>query len=291
MSAGLCFRFCGDNSIKNAIYQGQQVLTAGSDSALLDAQILLSFVLNKPHSFLLTWPEKLLSNEQLSNYLNLLARRYQGEPIAYIVEEKEFWSLPLKVSPATLIPRPDTETLIELVLEQFQGNKNARCLDLGTGTGAIALALASENANWQIEAVDFSDDAVILAQQNAKNLGLSQVDIYQSDWFSVISAEKTFDMIVSNPPYIDETDENLAQGDVRFEPKSALVANEQGLADIRYITNHARKYLIKGGKLFFEHGFEQGQAVRDILKTSGFENPQTVQDLNGLDRITWAISP
>jgi len=291
MSSGLCFRFCGDNSIKNAIVQGQQVLTAGSDSALLDAQILLSFVLNKPHSFLLTWPEKQLTDEQFSHYLCLLTRRQQGEPIAYIVGEKEFWSLPLKVSPATLIPRPDTETLIELVLEQYNDSTSVRCLDLGTGTGAIALALASENSHWQIEAVDFSDDAVTLAKHNAKNLGLSHVDIYQSNWFSAVSAEKSFDIIVSNPPYIDEADENLAQGDVRFEPKSALVANEQGLADIRYITNNAMRFLVQGGKLFFEHGFAQGQVVRDILQESGFENPQTVQDLNGHDRITWAVSP
>ena len=291
MSAGLCFRFCGDNSIKNAIFQGQQVLTAGSDSALLDAQILLSFVLDKPHSFLLTWPEKLLTDEQLTSYLCLLTRRYQGEPIAYIVGEKEFWSLPFKVSTATLIPRPDTETLIELVLEQYANSEVVRCLDLGTGTGAIALALASENSYWQIEAIDFSDDAVALAKVNAINLGLSHVDIYQSDWFSAVSTDKPFDIIVSNPPYIDKADENLVQGDVRFEPKTALVANEQGLADIRYITNNSMKFLVKGGKLFFEHGFAQGQAVRDILQKTGFENPQTVQDLNGHDRITWAVSP
>ncbi|MDP7593031.1 MAG: peptide chain release factor N(5)-glutamine methyltransferase [Litorilituus sp.] len=291
MGFGLCFRFYGDNSIKNVISQGQQLLTSGSDSALLDAQILLSFALNKPHSFLFTWPEQLITEQQLTHYITLLTRRYQGEPIAYIIEEKEFWSLPLKVSPATLIPRPDTETLIELVLKLYADNEVKHCLDLGTGTGAIALALAAENPRWHIEAVDFNHDVVSLAKQNALRLGLAHVQLYQSDWFSAVSAEKSFDIIVSNPPYIDEDDENLTQGDVRFEPKSALVAHEQGLADIRYITNNAMKYLVKGGRLFFEHGFEQGQTVRELLLKKGYKTPKTVQDLNGNDRITWAIRP
>jgi release factor glutamine methyltransferase len=282
-------RFIGDNSIANLLNQGQQILQAGSDSALLDAQILLSFVLNKPRSYLFTWPEKHLSNEQVKKFINLLTRRHLGEPIAYITGDKEFWSLPLKVSPATLIPRPDTEILVELVLEHFGDNNNISCLDLGTGTGAIALALASENPTWQIDAIDFNADAVQLAQLNAKNLELTQVNIFQSDWFTQVEADKKFNVIVSNPPYIDGEDENLSQGDVRFEPASALVADEQGLADIRHIASVSRQFLTSQGALFFEHGFEQGQAVRHLLTALGFVNPQTEQDLNGHERITWAV--
>ncbi len=282
-------RLIGDNSIANLIKQAQLLLQENSDSAKLDAQILLCFVLDKARSYLLTWPDKLLNNKQLLHFLQLLVRRIQGEPIAYIIGIKEFWSLPLKVSTATLIPRPDTETLVELVLEQYQGKKNISCLDLGTGTGAIALALASENSTWHIDAIDFNADAVQLAKCNAKCLNLEQVNIFQSDWFAQVGANKKFDVIVSNPPYIDSNDENLSQGDVRFEPKSALIADEKGLADIKHIADVARAFLSAKGKLFFEHGFEQGHAVRAILTALGYENSQTEQDLNGHERITWAI--
>ncbi len=282
-------RLIGDNSIANLLNQGLVVLQKNSDSALLDAQILLSFVLEKPRSYLFTWPEKHLNNEQVEQFINLLTRRYVGEPIAYIIGEKEFWSLPLKVSPATLIPRPDTETLVELVLEHFGYAKHLNCLDLGTGTGAIALALASENPTWNIDAIDFNVEAVKLAQLNAEALELTQVNIFKSDWFAQIKAGKKFNIIVSNPPYIDGEDENLSQGDVRFEPASALVANEQGLADIKHIAKVSRDFLTSPGALFFEHGYEQGADVRNALMALGFENPQTGQDLNGHDRITWAV--
>ncbi|PHR85483.1 MAG: protein-(glutamine-N5) methyltransferase, release factor-specific [Colwellia sp.] len=283
------FRLVGDNSIANLTAQGQQLLAINSDSAKLDVDILLSLVLNKARSYLLTWPEKKLSDKQLLEFINLLARRAQGEPIAYITGVKEFWSLPFAVSPATLIPRPDTETLVELVLELYSDSTSLTCLDLGTGTGAIALALASENSTWKIDAIDFNLEAVKLAQRNAKSLNLSQVDIYQSDWFLGIAKNKTFDVIVSNPPYIDGDDVNLSQGDVRFEPKSALIANEQGLADIKHIADKARHFLNSGGTLFFEHGFEQGHKVRTILTDLGYNNVQTRQDLNGHERISWAI--
>lgn len=288
MNTEISMRCIGDSSIEALLALGQEKLQANSDSALLDAQILLAFVLDKPRSYLFTWPEKKLNDEQVEQFIDLLARRHCGEPIAYIIGEKEFWSLPLKVSKATLIPRPDTETLVELVLEHISGD-DITCLDLGTGTGAIALALASEKSSWQIEAIDFNADAVALAQQNADNLQLAQVNIYQSDWFTKIKTGKKFDVIVSNPPYIDSNDENLKQGDVRFEPTSALVANEQGLADIKFIAKMSREFLSSHGRLYFEHGFEQGEAVRNILTTLGFEKAQTAQDLNGQDRITWAV--
>jgi len=284
-------RLIGDNSIANLINQGKKLLETGSDSAKLDVEILLCLVLDKERSYLMTWPEKMLSNEQLHHFLPLLIRRIQGEPIAYITGIKEFWSLPLAVSKATLIPRPDTETLIELVLEQYKDSKNISCLDLGTGTGAIALALASENPTWKIDAIDFNVEAVRLAQRNAKNCKLAHVNIFQSDWFAQVDTQKKFDLIVSNPPYIDCEDINLNQGDVRFEPASALVARDNGLADIKHIADMARSFLTAQGQLFFEHGFEQGDAVRSILLTLGFEAAQTKQDLNGHDRITWAVLP
>ncbi|KGJ92984.1 peptide chain release factor N(5)-glutamine methyltransferase [Colwellia psychrerythraea] len=274
-------------TIDNLIAIGQEQLTSCSDSAKLDAQILLAFVLEKELSYLLTWPEKLLADEDKQQYLALLGRRISGEPIAYIIGVKEFWSLPFLVSPATLIPRPDTEVLVESVLEQFNGLETLHCLDLGTGTGAIALSLASEQPNWHIDAIDFSLDAVRLAQQNAQNLQLSHVNIFQSDWFSALNDRK-YDLIVSNPPYIDKLDENLSQGDVRFEPESALVADEEGLGDIKHIAQRALKHLTPQGALFFEHGFEQGQAVRDILIALGYQGAQTVRDFNGHERITWA---
>jgi release factor glutamine methyltransferase len=285
------FRLIGDNSIANLTSQGQQLLAKISDSGKLDVEILLSLVLKKTRSYLFTWPEKKLSDEQLLEFIKLLSRRAEGEPIAYITGIKEFWSLPFAVSKATLIPRPDTETLVELVLELYPDNKVITCLDLGTGTGAIALALASEKAMWKIDAIDFNPDAVALAQRNAQALNLAQVDIYQSDWFKGVSKNTKFDIIVSNPPYIDSDDINLSHGDVRFEPKSALVSSEQGLADIKHIANKARCFLNTEGKLFFEHGFEQGHAVRTILTDLGYKNVQSKQDLNGHERISWATYP
>lgn len=278
-----------NHTIAGALVHGQQLIASCSDSALLDCQILLCFILKKERSYLFTWPEKQLSPTEYDQYKDLLSRRKLGEPIAYIVGFKEFWSLPFKVSPATLIPRPDTEVLVETVLELFQDKPQTRCLDLGTGTGAIALALASENPNWKIDAVDFSLEAVELAKLNAEKLELAQVNIYQSDWFKQISSGGEYDVIVSNPPYIDAEDENLTQGDVRFEPESALVAEEQGLADIKNIAQQAKNYLVNNGVIAFEHGFEQGTAVREVLSLLGYVKPQTVTDLNGHDRVSWAV--
>jgi len=277
------------NNIAMIIDCAKALLSVSSDSAKLDAQLLLCFVLDKTPSYLLTWPEKLVEQQNLEKFDALLERRIKGEPIAYILGVKEFWSLPFKVSPATLIPRPDTEILIELVLSLFAEKKQYRCLDLGTGTGAIALALASELPTWQIDALDYSDNAVALAKENAEQLNLTQVNIYQSDWFNGVAKNKKFEVIVSNPPYIDIQDENLQQGDVRFEPKSALVADEQGLADIKHIAKVARSYLTVHGAIFFEHGFDQGDSVRTILAELGYQKAETVKDLNNLDRITWAV--
>jgi len=274
-------------TLEYLITHGYECLASSSDSAKLDAQLLLSLVIDKEQSYLLTWPEKTIEAILVKQYLNLLARRQKGEPIAYITGVKEFWSLPLKVSPATLIPRPDTEILVEQVLEKFQHHQNINCLDLGTGTGAIALALCSENPSWDIEGIDYSNEAITLAQLNAKNLELSQVTFYQSDWFSAVDNNKKYQLIVSNPPYIDSEDKNLSLGDVRFEPNSALVADQNGLADIKFIAKSARSYLMAQGMLFFEHGFDQGSAVRNLMADLGYTQVQTMTDLSGHERVTW----
>ena len=278
-----------NHSIQHLVEHGRQLLVHCSDSAKIDSQLLLCLVLKKERSHLLTWPDKVIDEPLVHQFLALLTRRHNGEPIAYITGMKEFWSLPLAVSTATLIPRPDTEILVEHILDVTNGQELLACLDLGTGTGAIALALASEKPSWQVEGLDYSLAAVKLAQLNAKNLNLSHVSFYKSDWFSDVTENKLFDVIVSNPPYIEPNDVNLSIGDVRFEPKSALVADDEGLADIKYIAKIARDYLSTKGKLFFEHGFEQGGAVRTILIRYGYRQVQTVKDLSGHERVTWAV--
>lgn len=284
---GLSVEHLSSMTIAKLVTFGEQLLLPHSDSAKLDTELLICFVIDKSTSFLLTWPEHKLSLEQTTQFVELLSRRFQGEPIAYIVKLREFWSLPLQVSPATLIPRPDTEVLVELVLSHHDF-ASLNCLDLGTGTGAIALALASERPQWTIEAVDFSHDAVALAISNANNLHLSQVNIYQSDWFNEVSREKRFDIIVSNPPYIDEHDYHLNEGDVRYEPKTALVAADNGLADIKIIASQALNFLKPGGFLYIEHGFEQRIAVQEILTNLAYSEIETIKDYSNNDRITWA---
>lgn len=281
--------------ISDLIVFGTAKLNAVSDTAKLDTQLILAHTLTKTLTYLHTWPDSIISDIQYEQFIALLARRELGEPVAYIIGKQDFWTLTLAVSPATLIPRSDTEVMVESVLDYSESllreplvNKPIYCLDLGTGTGAIALALASERSAWNIEAIDFNEEAVALAKLNAKTNDLNQVNIYQSDWFSNVKHE-SFDIIVSNPPYIDAQDHHLNEGDVRFEPDSALIAKKNGLADILHITSLAKNFLAPQGALFFEHGFEQAQAVQSILAKAGFQNIVTVKDYAHNDRITWAI--
>lgn len=264
-------------------------LQALSDSARLDVELLLARVLQKDRSYLFTWPEKTLSDEQRADFDTLFSRRLKGEPIAHILGEKEFWSLPLSVNASTLIPRPDTELLVELALDLLPKTA-ASIVDLGTGTGAIALALASENPAWNILALDQSPSACDLAESNRSRLGFDQVQVRQSDWFSALKqGVECFDLIVSNPPYIDKDDHHLSEGDVRFEPLSALVADESGLADFKKITARSSAFLKCGGTLLFEHGYQQAKDVRDILMAAGFQSVRSEQDLNGNDRATLGV--
>ncbi|MCW8194924.1 peptide chain release factor N(5)-glutamine methyltransferase [Proteobacteria bacterium 005FR1] len=264
--------------------QRARELQSISDSARLDVELLLCKALAKPRSYLYTWPEKSLNQDELASFTALVDRRKQGEPIAYLLGEREFWSLKLKVNDSTLIPRPETELLVETALA-FMPDGASRVLDLGTGTGAIALALASERSDSEVVAVDSSPAAVNLAIENARQLGLKNVQITRSDWFENLSGER-FDLIVTNPPYIDEADPHLKQGDVRFEPHSALVAGNHGLADIEHIIDVGRQHLNPGGWLIIEHGFEQGESVLRLFAEAGYEQVGIRKDLAGRDRLT-----
>lgn len=255
-----------------------------SDSPKRDAEILLGHVTQRARTYLIAFNEIELTDTQLEQLSQLLSRRSKGEPIAYLIGEREFWSLPLKVSPATLIPRPDTECLVEKALELLPAN-SAQLLDLGTGTGAIALAIASERSDCHIIGVDVQPDAVVLAQENATNLALTNTKFIESCWFSSLSGYQ-FDMIISNPPYIDEDDEHIHQGDVRFEPLSALVAADKGFADIDNIISNACHYLTDKGWLLIEHGWQQGERVRNIFVDKGYCCVETFRDYGGNERVT-----
>ena len=276
-------------TLEQAIAAGANLLAPSSESAKLDAQVLLLHILQKPRSYLFTWPEHALSDEQQSQFNVFIQRRLKGEPVAHITGLREFWSLSLEVNATTLIPRPDTETLVEQALE-IALPATAKVLDLGTGTGAIALALGSEMPNWQITAVDRVSDAVALATRNQQRLAINNVHVKQSNWFSELHGEK-FNLIVTNPPYIESSDIHLNQGDVRFEPLSALVADDCGMSDIKQIITQSRDYLLSSGYLLIEHGFEQGEAVRHFFKKMAFVNIKTVKDFGNNDRVTFAQWP
>lgn len=261
-----------------------------SPTARLDAELLLAAALGKPRSFLHTWPERIVSSEAALTFASHLQRRRTGEPVAYILGQQGFWKLDLDVAPHTLIPRPETEMLVEAALELVPGFAPTRVLDLGTGTGAIALALASERPVWQVTAVDRVLEAVALAEHNRQRLHLDNATVLSSHWFSSLEGQR-FDLIISNPPYIAAEDPHLAAGDVRFEPSSALVAGADGLDDIRMIVAQAPTYLNGEGWLLLEHGYDQGAAVRDLLSSHGFEKIQTRRDLGDHERITFGRLP
>lgn len=266
--------------------QLQRAAELDSPSAALDVELLLAHVLGKSRSYLFTWPEKNLDDGQLAKFEQLLQRRKAGEPVAWLLGQQGFWTLDLQVSPHTLIPRPETELLVEtaLMLNDAAGSA-VRVLDLGTGTGAIALALASERPGWQITGVDAVAEAVHLARENARRSGLVQVSFLHGNWFAELAGQQ-FDLIVSNPPYIAEQDPHLQQGDVRFEPLSALVSGVDGLDAIRHITGHAGQHLAGSGWLLLEHGYQQAAAVRELLRGAGFVAVTSKTDLAGHERLT-----
>lgn len=259
----------------------------GGESPSVDAKVMLANILDKSQTYLFTWPDKMLNATEKAEFENAVAKRKRGEPVAYIIGKRDFWTLSLFTSPDTLIPRPDTEVLVEHVLNWANENpSNALSIcDLGTGTGAIALALASEIPEASVTGVDFQQGAVNLATRNAEANGITNAQFMQSDWFSALTGQ-TFDMIVSNPPYIEETSPYLNEGDVRFEPKTALTSGCDGLDDIKHIINNAPQFLNKGALLAFEHGFDQGTVVNTLLADAGFVDVKTIKDYGDNDRVT-----
>lgn len=258
-------------------------MSIDSDSPRLDAELLLAEVVGCDRSYFFTWPEKELSSEQLSQFSALLERRGNGEPVAYILGRQGFWDLQLSVNSSTLIPRPDTEVLVETVLSLLPSHA-VNILDVGTGTGAIALALKKERQDCHVYAADFQSQAVQLALNNARANNLD-VAIFCGDWLSAIKPG-SIDFLVSNPPYIDASDEHLLRGDVRFEPTTALIAADFGLADIKTIARQSSNALVSGGYLLVEHGYDQQQAVTDIFLAQGFINVRSIKDYGGNWRVT-----
>lgn len=267
----------------------REQLRDSSPTAALDARILLARVLGKPESFLYTWPEHVPTQAQTRQFHEWLERRRAGTPVAHLTGRQGFYGHEFLVSPDTLIPRPDTELLVETTLALLPREEPLRVADLGTGTGAVAISLALARPHWEVLALDFSRAALDLAERNAQRLGAHNVQLRQSHWYRDLPGQ--YHALVSNPPYIPEGDHHLEQGDVRFEPRSALTAGSDGLDDIRSLTNDAPAHLLSHGWLVLEHGYDQAAAVRAILFDRGFEAVETRQDLGGRDRVTlgrWA---
>jgi len=258
-------------------------LALEASTARIEVQCLLQKILHVPRVYLLAHPERFLTEAEFTHYSELLQRRLHGEPVAYILGEREFFGLNLKVTTATLIPRPDTELLVELAVQRIPSHERCAVLDLGTGSGAIALAIAQACPQAEVLACDASAAALAVAQENARALGLSNVRFVQSDWFAALGTQR-FALIVSNPPYIAANDPHLALGDVRFEPVSALVSGSDGLDDIRHIISHAASHLLPGGWLLLEHGYDQAAAVRSILLQEKFTDVYSARDLAGIER-------
>ncbi len=267
--------------LQQAVYE----LVDVSNTARLDAEVLLAHCLNKPRSFLYTWPEEIILNDIYQNFVSLVKRRKQLEPIAYLIGHCEFWSLDFMVNDAVLIPRPETEMLVELTLDVLSNYKQADILELGTGSGAIAIALAKEKPQWYINATDLHESALTIARDNARCLQVNNIAFYLSNWFSDVP-NKRFHVIISNPPYIAEDDPHLHRTSISYEPKAALAAADVGFAALKEIIVNAGKYLLDRGWLLLEHGYQQGAATRELLQFAGFQNIVTYQDLANLDRVT-----
>lgn len=259
-------------------------LALDASTARIEIQTLLQRTLGVNRAYLLAHAIEALSDDADAAYRRLLERRLAGEPLAYILGEREFFGLTFRVTPATLIPRPDTELLVELALQRMPAAP-CRVLDLGTGSGAIALSIAHARPDVEVWACDVSPDALAVAKENARRLDLSNVRLLESDWFAALPALQ-FDLIVSNPPYIAEGDPHLAQGDLRFEPARALASGPDGLRDIRHLINESAKFLRQGGWLLFEHGYDQAARVRERLEQAGYADVFSARDLAGIERVS-----
>ncbi|MDT8896112.1 peptide chain release factor N(5)-glutamine methyltransferase [Halomonas sp. I1] len=258
---------------------------AGSPSARLDAEVLLCHVLGVDRTWLYTWSDRETGVFEQARFEALVAAREAGQPVAYLTGEREFWGLPLLTGPSTLIPRPDTETLVAAALARMPARRG-RVLDLGSGTGAVALALASERPDWHAVGIDLNPEAVTLARRNAERLGIANVGFRVGDWFSTLDTFG-FDIIVANPPYLADDDPHLDRGDVRFEPRGALVAGDRGLADLHHLVDASRGRLAPGGWLLLEHGADQAAAMREVLRSKGYRDVASERDLAGHERVSF----
>lgn len=280
-------------SIRDALSQDAALLgttlTLTVAEARIEAQMLLQQALGVPRAYLLAHPEQMLEESQQAVHDAMLQRRLQGEPVAHILGEREFFGLSFKVTSATLIPRPDTELLVELVLQRIPPQGGSRVLDLGTGTGAIALSIAHARPDAEVVAVDASAAALAVARENSQRLAIRNVSFVQSDWLAGLGGQR-FDLIVSNPPYIAAGDEHLSQGDVRFEPMSALASGPDGLDDIRRIIAQAHGFLERDAWLMLEHGYDQAQQVRDLLQQYGYRDVFSAKDIAGIERVSGGIN-
>lgn len=276
--------------IQSVLSEAQQLLTNAlpldKREAKLEARLLLQDVIGVNQAWLLTHENDALDDRVTAKFQSQLNRRLTGEPIAYILGHREFFGLDLKVTTDTLIPRPDTETLVEAALQRIPQESTHKILDLGTGTGAIALAIASQRPHAEVAALDFSQNALQIAIGNAERLGIKNVRFLQSNWFSNLSGE-TFDLIVSNPPYIAENDIHLSEGDLRFEPIGALASGKDGLDDIRRIIASTHMHLKPQASLLLEHGYNQAEELAELLRIAGFDGIGHVSDLAGILRVTY----
>ncbi len=279
-------------SIQQALRRARETLeTLPHSEAELEAALLLCRVLNKPRSHLMAWPEAALTPAQQQAYDALIQRRRSGEPLAYITGEREFWSLTLRVTPDTLIPRPDTELLVERALARLDPRTPGHIADLGTGSGAIALALCHELQGWHIDATERMSAALEVAKDNARRLDCTGIRFHLGDWCKALPKGVRYDLLVSNPPYIEAQDPHLTQGDLPREPLSALASGPDGLDDIRRISHQAPGYLKPGGWLILEHGYQQAEAVQACLNAAGLQHIATYRDLAGQPRVTEGQTP
>lgn len=274
------------NLLRHAIAALSETLALPPRVARLEAQVLLCHALNQPRAWLVAHDRELIDAVPALIFGGLLERRLAGEPIAYITGEREFFGLSFKVSPAVLIPRPETELLVELALARLPEKLASRVLDLGTGSGAIALAIARQRPQTNVTAVELSVAALEIAQENARRLGAANIRFLRGAWFDALLVQERFDVIVSNPPYVVAGDPHLRQGDLRFEPGTALASGEDGLDDLRKIVAGAPSYLMPGGWLLFEHGYDQAENCRELLREAGFSEVSSSEDLAGIERVT-----
>lgn len=273
-------------TVATALAHARVALTPVTDTPVLEAQVLLAYVLQVSRTELIAWPEKTIPPSEATTYEGLVARRASGEPLAYVMQQKEFWSMPLTVTKATLIPRADTETLVETVLALFpEVNGKQRVADLGTGSGAIALALQAERPQWEVHATDISREALRIASNNAHQFGLERIAFHEGSWCNALPSMK-FDLIVSNPPYLSLAEWPVYAAGLAHEPYQALVSGEDGLTAIRDIVTHAPLYLVPGGVLIIEHGFAQADAVAAIFIAAGYHDVRGVKDAAGQPRVT-----